>query len=206
MEVAVAILTVVVVLLVAALVAVLIIAPTSSSSTASSPKDPGAPRGAPTERAAAARAALPLQWASRPYLHAALVTAAIQGKQGAVVASLERLGHQAGYIASLYTDAGSPAPGAAAALAAGLAAYDKALLEATQFHAVGDTPSYTAAVAAGAAAHTAAVTSVTHRAALKQYHTAMIAHVRAAVRDAHSIAHMELDKAALACQAMRVDL
>jgi hypothetical protein len=156
---------------------------------------------ASSARAAAARVAVGPQWTIRPYLHATLVSAALQRQPAAVTAALERLEHQADHLASLYKDTGHP-DADADALARGLKAFDQALLETAQHHAVGDTPSYQAALAAGAAAHALATPSPKALQALTDYQDALTAHVRAAARGAHGLAHVELDKAVVASQAV----
>lgn len=150
-------------------------------------------------RSLAARTAVGPQWTIRPYLHAALVSAALQRQPSAVTATLERLEHQADHLASLYKDAGHP-EAEADTLAKGLKAFDQALLEAAQHHAVGDVPSYDAATAAGAAAHALSTPSPRALQALTDYQDALTAHLRAAARGAHGLAHVELDKAVVASQ------
>jgi len=151
-------------------------------------------------RARDALAAAGHQWTARAFLHRGLVDAALVRQPKAVTAALERLEAQADALGALYGESNKAFP--SDQLAQGLKAMDQALLEATQHHAVGDTPSYDAALASASATHTLVGTDAASLGALSDYQAAMVAYVRAVARGAHAPAYIELDKAVVASQAL----
>lgn len=140
------------------------------------------------------------QWTSRAYLHRGLVDAALARQPNAVSAALARLEAQADALGAVYQDSNRDFP--TTDLVQGLKAMDQALLEATQNHAVGDTPGYDAAVASAAASHTLVGSDAASLGALSDYQAAMVAYMRSVARGAHAPAYVELDKAVVASQAI----